>query len=91
MVTQHRDDLRKVRGETLGKVWTTRGNPPHGQADFYPLLAEVYEVIEGEVQGSLFATSLLTQGHKISVGKFVPVKPVIGLDDTHRYAPRTSK
>jgi hypothetical protein len=61
MVPQNIDDLGKVRGETLCKVWPTRGNPPHGKADFYPLLAEVYkEVIEGEVQGSPFATSSWT-------------------------------
>jgi hypothetical protein len=41
MITQNRDDLGKLRAETLRKVWHTRGNPPYGKADFYPNLAEV--------------------------------------------------
>jgi hypothetical protein len=37
MVTQHRDELGKLRGETVRKAWHTCGNPPHNAADFYPL------------------------------------------------------
>jgi hypothetical protein len=41
MATQNTDNLGKVRSETRRKAWHTCGNPPPGEADFYPLLAEV--------------------------------------------------
>jgi hypothetical protein len=40
MITQNRDDLGKLRAETLRKVWHTRGNPPYGKADFHPLFSD---------------------------------------------------
>ena len=40
MVTQHKDDLDKLRGEALRKAWHTCRNPPHAEADFYPLLVQ---------------------------------------------------
>jgi hypothetical protein len=41
VVTQNIGDLGKLRGETLRKARHPCGNPPHGETDFYPELAEV--------------------------------------------------
>ena len=40
-VIQNRGDLGKLRGEILRKARHLCGNLPHGETDFYPLLAKV--------------------------------------------------
>jgi hypothetical protein len=41
VVTKNIGDLGNLIGETLRKARHPCGNPPHGETDFYPLLAEV--------------------------------------------------
>jgi hypothetical protein len=39
--TENIGNLGKLRQLLIPKAWHIHGNPPHGAADFYPLLLEV--------------------------------------------------
>ena len=51
-VAENIGNLGKLRPPPMLKAGRTHGNPPHGEADFYPRLAQVgKDIIKGAIGG----------------------------------------